>query len=170
MSSRSDQVFQNLKSAEQKFEYFILGVAVALFAYIGEKNTPQPISFSQNSFELLALVLLVVSIFSGFKRIEKNITSQTVNYSKLEASNKLGSYKKALMSAELQIESSGEIFNPQKAVNKIKFLEEKAIPRYMELMKEINGQSVLLYKVRNWSLLLSFISLIIAKVVGGYLK
>lgn len=170
MSSKSDQVFHNLKSSEQKFEYFMLGVSVALFAYIGEKYIPQKISFSQNTFELLALIFLVISIFAGFKRIEKNITSQTINFNKLHAGEKLSSLKKAMVVNQPQIGEDGQIFNPQKAMVEIKHIEEVAMPKYIALTSEINKKAIWLYKTRNWGLVISFILLIVSKIVGAYLS
>lgn len=37
MSEQSMEVFRGLKSAEQKFDYFMLRMTAALFAYIGER-------------------------------------------------------------------------------------------------------------------------------------
>jgi len=53
MAQRSLDVFKQLKEAEQKFDYFILGLTVALFAYIGEKYVPEPLALSSNTLELL---------------------------------------------------------------------------------------------------------------------
>ena len=99
MSSRSIEVFKNLQSAQQKFEYFIFGITVALFAYIGEKYTPEAISFSQNTFELSALIIFVVTIIIGFKRLENHITAQAYNFHKLHQSEKLSSINTALLAS-----------------------------------------------------------------------
>ena len=170
MSSKSEQVFHNLKKSEQKFEYFMLGITVALFAYIGEKYKPEPISISQNTFELLALIFLVISIYAGFKRIEKNITSQTLNFNKLHAGEKLNSLKKAMLVDQPQIGENGEIFNPQKAIAQIQHIEKVAMPKYTSLTNDISKKGIWFYKIRNWGLILSFILLIISKIVGAYLS
>ena len=167
MTKRSIEVFKTLKNSEQKFEYFMLGMTVALFAYIGEKYTPQPISFSQNTFELSALLLLVISIIVGFKRIEMNIVSQRLNYNNLHSSEKLGSLKKALLANGHQIKENGDMFNLEKAVHEIKQLEV-IIPSIDEKMKNLNNKGMFLYRIRNLTFLFGFALLAISKVIGAY--
>jgi hypothetical protein len=167
MTKRSEQVFKELTSSDQKFEYFVLGLTVALFAYIGEKYVPQPLSLSQNTVELLALILLVTSILFGLKRMEMNITALAINYQKLHAGEKLASYKKGVLSGQKQIKESGEIFDPEQALPEIKNIEENIIPSYAGMMAKIDKKSILFYKIRDWSLLLGFVCLISAKLIGA---
>ena len=48
-------------AADEKFSYILLGLSAALLAYLGEKYVPEPLSLSQNTIELCALVSLCVA-------------------------------------------------------------------------------------------------------------
>lgn len=169
MSARSIEVFKNLQSAQHKFEYFIFGITVALFAYIGEKYNPEPISLSQNTFELSALIILVITIIIGFKRLENHITSQAYNFHKLHQGEKLGSIKKALLTPGEHICENGDLFDREKGQRDAEAIQS-AIINYNEKMKNIDTQNIKLYKWRNRLLIFGFVLLAISKVAGAYLS
>lgn len=85
--SKTMEVFKGVRDAQQKLDYFLLGLSTALFAYIGGEYEPQAISLSENSFELAAIVLIFVSIISGFIRINNHITIMKLNHQTLDMSD-----------------------------------------------------------------------------------
>lgn len=94
--TRSVEVFKGLRDAQQKLDYFMLGLASALFAYVGAKYEPMPLSFSQNTVELLSLGLFLISILAGFKRLDINIALMRLNFRKLDMNEKKGAIVQGL--------------------------------------------------------------------------
>jgi hypothetical protein len=55
----------------QRFEYFIVGVSLALCGYVGQTLHPEKLTFlSAYTIEVISLALLILSAGVGFKRIE----------------------------------------------------------------------------------------------------
>jgi hypothetical protein len=68
---RSDKAYEYWRDASLRFEYFVTGGTDALAAYVGQTSKLDKSRFNSESFELLALLLLIGSVITGLKRIEE---------------------------------------------------------------------------------------------------
>jgi hypothetical protein len=155
----------------QRFEYFIVGVSIALCAYVGQTLHPEKLKFlSAYTIEVASLGLLILSAGVGLKRIESLVQGSRLNARLLDAKEKLGTLIAAIPNAQgLTVnEISGEALNI-----------EGAAKWKHELQGEINGLSKLmnaektktsdLYKWRNRFLLSGFCGLVLSKILAPYL-
>ena len=54
-----------------KFDYFVVGAAGALCAYVAQHYEPAKLGANPSTLELAALLILVGSVIAGFKRLEQ---------------------------------------------------------------------------------------------------
>ena len=171
MSERSVEVFKSYEEGEDKFDYFVCGVAGALFTYVGQTYTPQKLTHWFNAFEPIALLLLATSFFVGLRRIEAVLTMKRINHKFLHASEGAGYMTKALAESSpsaLHYTEGGQIRNTQQI--------EAERKRQMTIAKEcetvLSQQRIKvrsLYKLRNNLLILGFIAIFCAKISQPYL-
>jgi hypothetical protein len=75
----------------QRFEYFIVGVSLALCAYVGQTLHPEKLGFlSAYTIEVVSLALLIVSAVAGFKRIGITYPTQSAERSATRREGKTG--------------------------------------------------------------------------------
>jgi hypothetical protein len=81
----------------QRFEYFIVGVSLALCAYVGQTLHPEKLRLlSAYTIEVVSLALLIVSALVGLKRIQSLIQLSRLNGQLLDANEKRGEIVKAI--------------------------------------------------------------------------
>src|SRR5436190_17188205 len=81
----------------QRFEYFVVGVSLALCAYVGQTLHPEKLRlFSAYTIEVVSLALLILSALIGLKRIESLIQLSRLNGWLLDAGEKRGEIVKAI--------------------------------------------------------------------------
>jgi hypothetical protein len=51
----SVSAFEHYRDAPQRFEYFLIGVLVALCAYVGQMISPQKLAFSPYTLEVFSM-------------------------------------------------------------------------------------------------------------------
>ncbi|HEV7473793.1 MAG TPA: hypothetical protein VGN90_07080 [Pyrinomonadaceae bacterium] len=168
MSERSIVAFEHYRDASQRFEYFILGVSGALCAYIGQHLTPHKIGLTPYTLELLSLLLLVGSVFVGFKRIEKIIVCHVLNHRLLYLNEERGQLVTNFKGQPLVNASSGESFSAKATARRISELHE-SIPALQEQFDRAAVKGNTYYKVRNWLLAAGFLGLLISKILIPYL-
>lgn len=166
--SRSLEVFKGIREAQQKLDYFLLGLASALFAYVGGQYKPMPISFSQNTIELISLALFFISIIAGFKRLDLNISIMKINFQMLDMGEKKGVLNQAQsMPGQVLNTDTGEALGRNEAAYTLQLIEENASKVKTNLDKLSNYSSATFF-VRNWALILGFLALGFSKVLGVY--
>src|SRR5262249_46501083 len=75
----------------QRFEYFIVGVSLALCAYVGHTLHPEKVTFlSPYTIEVVSLALLIFSAGVGLKRIELLVQTSRLNGQLLDSIEKRG--------------------------------------------------------------------------------
>jgi len=165
---RSLEELKGVREAQLKLDYFLLGLASALFAYIGGQYKPMPISFSQNTVELFALGLFFISILSGFMRLDFNISVMKLNFQKLDMGERKGTIHKALSipGPVLNIDT-GESLNKTEAAYIVQLINENT-PKVVANIDKYTRYSSLSFTVRNWALMIGFIALAFSKVMGVY--
>jgi hypothetical protein len=99
-------IFAGAREAQQKFDYFITGVAGALFAYIAQTYAPKELALAPSSLEPFALVSLALAFYFGLRRIEASVVVMRLNHEMLDYQEKAGNMTKAMS------EGRGSGFNP----------------------------------------------------------
>src|SRR5215510_10178260 len=85
----------------ERFEYFIVGVSLALCAYVGFTLHPEKLTFlSTYTIKVVSLALLIVSAGIGLKRIESLIQNNRLNGQLLDAIEKRGAVMVATPNSE----------------------------------------------------------------------
>jgi len=167
---RSLEAWKILKQAQQKYDYFIVGLTTALFAYVAGKYSPVEISLSQNTFELLALIALVASIIAGIFKLEKDLFIQTIIVKKAEAQERLDVANKIInLPGDVLNLDTGANISISDAKNQQEILRafiSSASDGFDKAVKE----NARLFNIRNVCLLLGFILLIASRIVVLYLQ
>jgi|SRR5690606_29803282 len=167
MPNRSLEAWKSWRDAHLKYEYYITGLTAALFAYVGSKYVPQKLAFSQNTLELIAIIFLGVALIIGIRRLEIDVSFQTVMLKDAEAKEMRDEANKiAALGGSKNLDTGGTI-----TVEEAK-ARAKKMQSSIELINEIfNSKSLYLmwlYKIRSWSLMLGFATLIASKIIGVY--
>lgn len=71
--------------AASKLDYFILGVTLAICAYLAQTNPYAQLGANKETFLLGSLLVFAASAICGFKRIESSIAALRMNAAALEA-------------------------------------------------------------------------------------
>lgn len=165
MENRSVEVFKEISSADQKFDYFILGVAIALFSYIGKDYAPQLLGITQNTGELISILCFFCSIIFGYIRLKLILSIKRLNFYKLHLGELNGALMAVVSSSSISYDAkTGEIISPRDTQLKIH--------AYKEIMEENDvvteyKQSVSSFCAvcRDVFLVLGFFSLVLSKIM-----
>lgn len=168
MTDRSFEVWKSWKEAQLKYDYFFVGLTAALFAYIGGKYVPEQLSFSQNSFELLALVLLVVSLVAGIKRLEIDLLLQSLDVQKHVAIDRRDLGNKILNVPGDVIASETRTSIDKEGVKETLELINEFITKAEKGFEIEAKRNRIIFALRNWALVIGFIVLAISKFIGVY--
>jgi len=166
---KSTFVFAGAREAQQKFDYFIAGVAGALFAYIAQTYTPKKISFTPASLEPLALVFLALAFFYGMKRIENTVVVMRLNHEMLDAEEKAGSMTEAMASGISHgfNPHSGELISATELPALREFYRQQArSARDQAEVASIKGERF--YTRRNQFLFAGFVAIFLTKLLQPY--
>ena len=167
MTKRSLLAYENWNRAQEKFDYFILGVIGALCAYLTQNLNPSALGLNPATAELLAVVFLMSSAIIGFLRVETGITIFSINHKQLSLSEKKGGLVSNFQGAPLLNEETGQVFTAQQIVNELEVID-KAAPLLKSEIERLCEKSVFLYKLRNYFLLIGFSLLVLSKLWAAY--
>ena len=138
---------------------------MALCAYVGQTLKPERLGISPYTLEVLSLVLIVLSVFVGFKRIEVITLGALVNHEILHLGELRGtfvSHPEGFINGQ-----SGESWDPEGVAREVTRIN-KVIPLRQAQMKRISKQTAKLYRWRNGLLGLGFVGLLTSKILAGY--
>jgi hypothetical protein len=162
----ADTLFQHTKESAQKFEYFLLGVSLALLAYEGKTLVPQKLGFNAYTIGVSALFLLVLSVIAGFRHVESMIATSSLNHDVLTAQIK----RSRLAKGEFMYESfTGKELTAEerdRALFELRGVEDR-------LTKHLDRAIIRSYywnRIRMYLLIAGFVLLISAKILEPYLK
>ena len=167
MTKRSLLAYENWNRAQEKFDYFILGVIGALCAYLTQNMTPTALGLNPSTTELLAIVFLMLSAIAGFLRLETGINIFSINHQQLSLSEKKGSLTSSFDGNSLINKETGQVLTPQQIDNEVK-LTNIAIPVLNDKIERLNKKAVVLYNLRNYLLLFGFLLLVLSKCWIAY--
>jgi hypothetical protein len=80
MAEEEHLLYKHTREAAQRFEYFLLGISVALCAFIGQTLTPERLGYNAYTLQVASLVALIGSVVAGFKRVEVMIATSGLNH------------------------------------------------------------------------------------------
>ena len=75
--------------ASSKLDHFILGVTMAICAYLAQTNPYAPIGLNKETFLLVSLLVFAASAVCGFKRLEGVVRTLRANTVALKEENPL---------------------------------------------------------------------------------
>jgi uncharacterized membrane protein YkvI len=85
MDDYSTKAYENYREASQRFEYFVLGLCVAIVAYAGQTLQPQRFGLNSYTVEIGAILLLIACVALALKRVEKIISFHEANLKVLDS-------------------------------------------------------------------------------------
>src|SRR5215470_10368574 len=109
----------------QRLEYFIVGVSLALCAYVGHTLHPEKLRFlSVYTIEVVSLALLILSAGVGLKRIESLVQISRLNGQLLDAIEKRGAVMVATPNSEglIVVKYPGRFITSEEAANWVREL------------------------------------------------
>ena len=162
-TDRSDTLYFSWREAQDKFDYFTTGAALALLGYIVPNLEPARLGAELTTWiEVAAATALLVSAYAGMKRIEAGITTLGANYAKLRAHESAGALSGAAMSGGSLInKSTGEVLSAAQAMNYASghFAQAAAVD---DDLRKWAAKAEFWYKIRNWFIVLGLLLLILA--------
>ena len=165
-TERSDKLYEASMGAQQKFDYFVLGIVGALCAFVGESFKPTPLGLNPSTLEFLSLLMLVSSAVAGFLRIQGTNQLMRMNSHYLRMQEEKGAMTSVLGSPIIN-RGTGEIFSADQVAAKVSALEE-VVPTAREALDKVGRATLRTYNARNWLLLFGFLLLLLSKVWDAY--
>jgi hypothetical protein len=166
MSVRSVELAKQSISGVSKYDYFIVGISSATFAYFA-KDFVVLTSFGVNesSFVLVALLLLAISVVSGLKKIKRYNVFLQKNGKYLDYSEHLAAYKQnAIEGTEAINQESGEILSPRESALNASALE-KLLPDWKEELARLGSIISIGSTIRDYTLFVSYLLLAVSKML-----
>jgi hypothetical protein len=168
-TDRSDQVYFRYLATAEKFDYFVLGIAVALVGYLGADLEVSKLGLSTSGLEAIAAGLFLVASISGFMRLEANISLLKVMHRRLYSEESVGALADAASSGKRVLNTStGVALNPMEAARK-HLWHRAGVEVTEDMLDSIQASSSFWYSARNGALLLGLLLLLISKVLPAYL-
>ena len=165
--SRSDGLFEKWRESAEKFDYFVLGVLGALCAYISQNYEAERVGINSGTFELLALLVLVLAAVFGFRRIEALIQVTLVNHRILHSYERRGVLVTVIQKGPGTNTETGETYTPEYANNEINKVNQQLTLLKPQLEK-VQSRAVRFYHLRNALTLIGFLMLLAAKMYSAY--
>ncbi|EJI1382277.1 TPA: hypothetical protein I7171_22245 [Vibrio vulnificus] len=166
MENRSIEVFKEVSNAEQKFDYFVLGVAIALFAYIGKDYTPEPLGMTQNTFELFSVIMFFLSVLFAYVRLKTIIIIKRLNFTKLHLGEINGALMQVIASPDLNYNSqTGDVIDPNQARLELRFNKDVLLENDKHMDSKQNLSSLCAMS-RDVLIGLGFVGLVLSKFIG----
>jgi hypothetical protein len=153
----SDQIelYRRGQEAAEKLDYFICGVAGALFAYIGQTYQPHKIEFGITLIEPFSLLCLAAAFLAGLRRIEASNAEVNIEHDQLKLDAQIEGLAKLM-------EKDRALFEPQWAA---------AASRRLSLGKvflEARAKASRYYHIRNRFLICGLSAVFLSKLLSPY--
>jgi hypothetical protein len=164
---RSIAAYDIYQKAAQQFDYAVTGVTGAMCTYVLQTFKAKSIDFSPYTLELLSLLVLIASVFLGFKLIESKVTLTRLNTEWLRLNEQLGTLIGNFSRFPGVNLCSGEIMTPESAAREIPLLQEKS--KLLKTALDHRGDVCSsLYLWRNRCLASGFLLLVLARLSAPY--
>jgi len=168
MDEYNAKAFDNYREASQRFEYFVLGLCVAVVAYAGQTVQSERFGFNSHTVEIGAILLLIACVALGLKRVEKIIAFHGANLRLLEFKEKRSALAKFVLEGGSRVNpETSECWQPDDMKKQIAEFD-KIIPELEKELSNLNEALVRLYVWRNWLLIVGLTGLVVSKVLAPY--
>ena len=167
MTERSVLAYQTWANAQEKFDYFILGVIGALCAYLSQNISPAPLTFNAGTLEIISLVVFIASAIVAFLRLEAAITLYSLGHQRLSLLEKKGQLVGNFEGGSMINKQTGQVFTAKKVTIEVTAIN-KALPELDKAIESLKQKTVALYNARNYLLLTGFLILVGAKLWAAY--
>lgn len=171
MSERSIEAFGRYHEGEQKLDYFICGVAGALFAYIGQHYIPRKLHLDASVLEPMALLFIGASFFFALKRIGNTVLLMRVNHLMLHAAENAGKITGALAKgqggAPFFNEEAGDVLTPEQMA-KERESSLSARDHSRKQLDKLRKKGRCFWRWRNYLLALGIAALFASKILLPY--
>jgi hypothetical protein len=167
-TDRSDKLHADWKASTEKFDYFILGVVCALCAFIAQGYKPAKLGINPSTLEFVALLVFVLAVVAGFRRIERTLQVTLLNHQVLHAYEARGGMVSKMSEGRTLInEATGQLFSPEQAQARVAELT-KSIQELKPLLESAKARAHVYYTRRNGLSLTAFLLLLSARVWSAY--
>ena len=167
-TGRSDTLYAAHAAASEKFDYFITGATGALAGYIGQALHPTSIGFNPTTVELASVLVLLVSVAFGLKRIENVIQIIGVNHAALYHEESAGALGAALGPGPIFNEQTGDVLSSAEAAY-LAQLHRGTSKDLRPKLKQLQARGTTYYHARNWCLVVGFLLLLTARILPAYM-
>jgi len=156
------------QNSSQKLEYFLAGVSSALFAYEAQQWEAVPLGGNPFTLTFVALLLLIASFFLTLKRLEA--------FSQLFRISHLKLFAEAIRVHSPSPDTPVPIFDlntwqpmTREQLKDLHLTYQEIDEKYRKKLNGLQRRGTIYYELRNATLLLGFLLLVVAKVWSGYI-
>ena len=168
--NRSDKLFASYLEASQRFDYFVVGAAVALVGYLGARFAAVRLGWNPATIELASLGSLLAAVVCGLKRIETYVEVMKLNQKRLLEEESVGSLTSAAASGAPALNhSTGEILGPGQLMYKAEY-HKVGVEVLSEMLDKEAKWSGYWYRARDFFLVLGLLLLVLARVAQAYVE
>ena len=168
MDEYSAKTYDNYREASQRFEYFVLGLCVAVVAYAGQTLQPERFGLNSYTVEIGAILLLIACVALGLKRVERIIAFHGANLRVLEFKGRRSALAKFVLEGGSRVNpETSEPWRPDDMKKQIAEFD-KIVPELEKNLGDLNQALVRLYSWRNWLLISGLIGLVASKILAPY--
>lgn len=166
MSERSVELAKQSISGTSKYDYFIVGIGAATFAYFAKDYAPtEQFGFNQSSFIIVSLLCLALSVVFGLKAIERHNKFLTKNGNYLDCAEHLAAYTQNSIEGGTSINSeNGEILTAHESAIKAAVLE-KLLPDLKNDLEKLGGRISWCCVIRDWGVFMAYCILAASKLI-----
>ena|SRR5205085_4555042 len=119
MEHYTAKAYDNYQQGSQRFEYFLLGLCVALAVYAGQTLRPQRFGLNSYIADIGAILLLIVCVALGLRRVEKIIAFHAANLRLLEFKERRAALAKFMLEGGSRINpQTSELWRPDDMKNR----------------------------------------------------
>lgn len=168
---RSLKMWELWRESAEKLDYFVLGTAAALTAYLGQRLGTAPMGANPPTLELASLLLFSGAVVLGLERLRAGVALLGAQHLSLEQQERAGSLKTALLKGGGQplIEQvSGRTYTVAEASSVISHCEEMHSLAQLQV-ERWRRRTERAYGMRDWSLALGVVAYAAAKVLAALL-
>jgi len=119
MEEYTAKAYDNYREASQRFEYFVLGLCVAVVAYAGQTLQPERFGSNSSTVEIGAILLLIACVALGPKRVEKIIAFHVANLNVLEVKGRRSALARFVLEGGSRVNpETSELWRPDDMKNR----------------------------------------------------
>jgi len=168
MTDNNSKIFDSWREASQKFDYFVTGLIGALVAFIGQSFNPVPVGLNPGTLELVALLILIVSFWAGFKRIESNTENLRLTFERNRLEDQLIDLRTVTESGNVAY--GMHTGQPLSDIERDKLIDSMQTQYNTkdQYLKAFSDRAHRFYHWRNYLLILGLLLLVAARVLKAY--